>query len=350
MSNDPRFRFKLLAVLIAALVGGLLGELYSNRFYPDPNEYGGWGDYLLGFRNGAMIAAVATALEAFYMRGYRVNWVKRLPFLPAVLLRILAITVIIRLILVGNLALTSWLTGDPAFLDNSAANQVRDTLFSLAGVVVFVSISQLGALIGGRRFVSLLMGRYFRPVEEERVFVFVDLIGSSTLARTLGDVQFHEFLSEFFWQVDRAIQRHGGEIVAYVGDAVIVTWMLTPNRQKNARCVRAVSDMVRDLNRKAPVFERQFGHRPRFRAALHGGRVVVGECGDSRRQLAFLGDAVNVTARIEGHARALSQDVLISCPLLDRLDLPDGVTAEAAGSPVLRGQVDGIALCRLEFT
>ena len=76
---------------------------------------------------------------------------------------------------------------------------------------------------------------------------------------------------------------------------------------------------------------------------------MVGECGDSRRQLAFLGDAVNVTARIEGHARELSETVLVSDDLLERLDLPEDVRVEAVARPVLRGQSRPSALNRVHF-
>ena len=347
--RDERFRYRLLVVLFGGLMGGLLGEFYSEIAYGEEAAEAGGFDYFLGFRIGFMIAAVATAIEVFYMRGYRVNWIKRLPFLPAVLIRIVVITFIIRVILVGNVVATDWLMGTSIFAQTSGAEQVRDTLFSLAGVVLFVSISQFGALIGAGRFASLLMGRYFRPIEEERVFLFVDLIGSSDLARQLGDVQFHELLSEFFWQIDRAIVRHGGEVVAYVGDAVIVTWLLTDDRKRNARCLHAVADMLRKMELRAEWFEAQFGHRPQFRAALHGGRVVVGECGDSRRQITFLGDTVNVAARMEGHARDSRERVLISDILLDRVDVPPELSVELADRPVLKGQTMAIGLHRLSL-
>ena len=347
LQREPRLGWKLFAVLVAGLMGGFLGEAYSDIFYAEAELASQGRDYLIGFRNGFMIAAVATAIEAFYMRGYRVNWIKRLPFLPAILIRVAVITIIIRVILVGNAAATEWLTDVPILSNTNAREQARDTLFSLGGVVLFVAISQIGAMIGGARAASLLLGRYFRPVEEDRVFLFVDFIGSSQLARTLGDVQFHEVLSEFFWQIDRAIVRHGGEIVSYVGDAVIVTWRLTDDRRRNARCLRAVADMVREMDRRADWFEATFGHRPQFRAALHGGRVVVGECGDSRRQITFLGDTVNVAARMETHARDSGERILISEALLRRLELPEGLIVEQADRPVLRGQAEPIGLHRL---
>lgn len=340
--------WKLLAVVFITICSGLIGELYGAVFYPSSEH-----DYYVGFRIGATLGFFSATVEIFYIRSSRRSWIRRVPFLTGLLVRIVVLTVVVRLTLVGNVLLTEWLIGAPeAELTSSlnAANQFRDTLLSMAIVIVFVILTQLSSIIGFRRFINLVAGRYFRPVNENRVFMFVDIVGSTRLARSLGDVRFHDYLSEFFYQVDSAIFQSGGEIVSYVGDAVIVTWPLSSNRKKNARCLTALHSMCKQVDANRSVFERDFGEAPEFRAALHGGPVVVGECGDTRRQVTFLGDTPNLTSRIETVSKERNESFLASANLLESIDLPAGIEAESIGEHAVKGVDMPIELYRIRFS
>ena len=305
---------QLLLTFFIALFSGAIGELYVSFLYGSDGS-----NYFPGFRKGFSIGLISAAIEIFYVRAFRRSWIRRVAFLPGLLVRILVLTLIVRVCLVGNELLTDVLTGQPLGIERELGQEVRDTLFSMALVIAFVILSQLTSIIGLKRFINLVVGRYFRPVSEKRVFLFVDLVGSSRLARILGDQRFHEYLSEFFHELDQAIVASGGEIVSYVGDAVIVTWPLGENRNKNARCLRGLGGMLQRLKQVRAQFEDNFGEIPEFRAALHGGNVVVGECGDSRRQVTFLGDVVNLTGRMEGLTKELGETILASQYVLDQM-------------------------------
>lgn len=292
--TGSRLVFRLMFIAFMGLLAGLVGEAYTAIFYDNGSNL-----HWQGFRTGFSIGFLASVFEIIYLRNARRGWIRRLAFVPSLVIRILILTLIVRLCLVLNGFLTDYLIGRPIAVDRDIPTEVRDTLLSMAIVVFFTAQFQFSTLIGFKRFNNLLMGRYFRPVEEERIFLFVDLVGSSEAARKLGDVRFHEFLSEFFYQIDRAIVRNGGEIVSYVGDAVILTWPLNARVSKNSACLRTLAFMLHQLESEREFFEKQFGLFPEFRAALHCGTIVVGECGDSRRQVTFLGDVVNMTARIE---------------------------------------------------
>ncbi len=342
--RDTSFYLRLFVVVIIAILSGLIGESYSRLVY-GPEE----GEFYLGFRTGFTIGAISALIEVFYIRAVRRSWIRRTAFLPGLVVRILALTLIVRIGLVGNELLTDYIAGRPLVLDFEPGQQVRDTLFSMGIVIVFVVLSQLSTIIGFKRFLNLVIGRYFRPVSEERIFLFLDLVDSTRLARRLGDVRFHEYLAEFFYQCDQAIVRTGGEIVSYVGDAVIATWPLGEDGQRNARCLKALNLVRQRMVEHAPEFEKEFGSPPRFRAALHGGAVVVGECGDSRRQVMFLGDVVNMTARIEAVAKQYDEPFLISHELLEKLELPPQVHVEAFLAVELKGADSEFALNRLKF-
>ncbi len=348
MNLKQALRTKRLWILliVISLMSGAFGAFYSTIFYAEPDRL----NLVRGFRTGFAVAFLTAGFELFFVGSLRNGWLRKLPFLGALIARILIITILIRVALISNELLSNLVRGGSFTFEEDFADQMRDTLVSFSIVVVFVIIAQFSSLLGFRRFVNLLMGRYFRPVRENRAFLFVDLKNSTGLALKLGDVRFHEYLSQFFFEADQAIVSTGGEFVSYVGDAVIVTWPLNDNREINANPIIALGKIVAMLKEKAPDFEKNFGSAPGIRAALHGGPVVVGECGDSRRQITFLGEVVNITSRIEGETKALDTDFLASAAILETLELPSNVQKTSVGEVLLRGAKSPIELYKLEFS
>lgn len=333
-------------LLIISLLSGVFGALYASIFYAGPERL-----YLMrGFRTGFSIAFLTAGFELFFVRSLRHSWLRKLPFLAALAARILIITALIRISLIGNEVLTNMVRGGSLTFAEDFANQMRDTLVSFVIVVIIVVFGQFSSLLGFHRFINLLMGRYFKPVREERAFLFIDLKNSTGLAFELGDVRFHEYLSQFFYEADQAIVRSGGEIVSYVGDAVIVTWPISKDREQNARAIVALGEIVARLEEVSGDFLEEFNWKPEIRAALHGGHVVVGECGDSRRQVTFLGEVVNMAARIEGEAKVQDRDFLASSTILATLELPDGVEKTSIGEVTLKGARAPIELFQLTFS
>jgi adenylate cyclase len=133
--------------------------------------------------------------------------------------------------------------------------------------VLFGAFFELTRLIGGRVLLNVILGRYRYPTREERVLMFIDLSGSTALAEALGEVRMQTFLHAFSFDIDDPIVAHGGEIHAYVGDEVIVTWPLTPRVSAGCciDCFFAVADTVA---KNAKSYEQKFGSVPQFRAAL----------------------------------------------------------------------------------
>ena len=66
----------------------------------------------------------------------------------------------------------------------------------------------------------------------------------------------------------------------------------------------------------AATWEARFGQVPEFRAVLHCGTVVTAEVGFERHKIAYFGDVVNTTARLEALSKALGVTVLVSADLL----------------------------------
>ncbi len=336
---------KLLIVAVVTIISGFIGQIYSELVYGEPPVF-----RYRGFRTGTTIGFISAVIEVFYIRSVRRSWIRRVAFLPGLVVRILALTLIVRIGLKGNEFITQFLAGMPLGEGLEFSEEVRDTFFSMLIVIMFVVGTQLSSIIGWRRFTNLVVGRYFRPVVERRIFLLIDLMDSTELAGKLGNVRFHELLSEFFYQVDRALVTTGGEVVSYIGDAVIFTWPLTDDRRKNARAMRALIRMIAHIRRNNAWFEEEFGAVPAFRAVLHGGEVVVGECGDSRRQVTYLGNVLNTLGRLEGLGKQEEEPLLATSEIVASMDSPKGVSFEELGTRRFKGLESGVDIYRIHIT
>ena len=159
-------------------------------------------------------------------------------------------------------------------------------------------------VIGGRTLNTLLLGRYHRPVREERVFLLVDIKGSTALAERLGDERAHAFITSIFFDIDQPILEHGGEVYSYVGDGLIASWPLAQGIE-DARCLHCYLAIATRSGRRAELhYRRTFGTAPEIRVVLHAGPIVAGECGDAKLSIVYLGDTLNTAARLEETAKA----------------------------------------------
>ena len=72
--------------------------------------------------------------------------------------------------------------------------------------------------------ISMLMGRFHRPHEVHRIFMFLDLSNSTTIAEELGHIKFFDLLKDFFSDMTDSILNSQGEIYQYVGDEIVISW------------------------------------------------------------------------------------------------------------------------------
>lgn len=219
-------------------------------------------------------------------------------------------------------------------------------LYTLAFFLVGITIMRIRQLLGRRAFLSLATGRYRRPIEEEKVFLFMDVVGSTAYASRYGDLRAQEFLGEVFASMAPHVRRHHGEIDDYVGDCAIVTWPMKEGTD-GARCIRCLSDILDEIERDRDWWQKQFGIVPELSAALHGGPIVIAEIGVFHHKITYFGDVVNTTARIEALCKSLKRPYLISQDLFARLTLPPDVEAEPEGAHALKGRDEPLSVLSL---
>jgi adenylate cyclase len=341
---------RLQIVAVVAAIGTVVGIVISwllSEIIGFPYDF---AQFEQGARNGLTVAGTLSALDLFYVQGSRGAWLRRLSFGRAVLLRTCLFTAVIIACFALNRLIFGLLYGfERSRLDYFGVPLFRDTVLAFVIFLVISEFLQMRRVIGGRTLNNLLFGRYHQPVREERVFMLVDIKGSTALAERLGDRQAHAFITSVFFDIDQPIVEHGGEVYNYVGDELIASWPLREGVD-NAHCLHCVLAIKDNLARRADDYRRTFGSAPEVRVVLHAGPVVAGECGDAKLAIVYLGDTLNTAARVEETAKAMRRDCLISDTLLAQLNLPPSLAAEPLGSIQLRGREQPIILHALHAT
>ena len=320
---------------IIALLGFLAGALYRYGF--DPPREANLANYFRSGLHGVGLALVGWGIHLFLL-----NWPRlvRLPFLAELATKSIAMTIGLA---VAAATLQSALYGGIPDQTWLSAALPRIVAYAFVASLILSSLLELSRLIGPRVLVNFVLGRYHRPIREERIFMFLDLVGSTRLAEKLGEVRVHDLITRFFFDIDSPIVAHGGEVHAYVGDAAIITWPLERGL-RDARCVACFFAIEEKIAQSAAFYQREFGVVPQFSAALHAGAVVVSECGNSKRQIAYFGDTVNVAARLQEEGKVRAASLVASASVLKGVTLSPEFEAQSYGDVRLRGREAPIEL------
>jgi class 3 adenylate cyclase len=188
--------------------------------------------------------------------------------------------------------------------------------FSLVASLIISSFVSISRILGQNELILLVLGRYHKPREEERIVMFLDLAGSTTIAEKIGSVPYLKLLNDFFYDLTGPILDTHGEIYKYVGDEVIVTWKLKPGVSRG-NCLECYFKIREAIDRNAAAYQEKYGLVPDFRAGLHAGTVVIGEMGDFKKEIAILGDTINTASRVISETRSRDVKFLVSHAVRD---------------------------------
>jgi len=331
------------AILWFTLIGALVGAAYAHMLaVSDGRPLLGVDGVLRGAITGAVITAILSSFEQVLARSGMAQ-LRRTPFLIHLAIK----TAIYLVVILFGLILGGWLFPSPAEVGLWCPIQRQDVLFSFAAVLVIRFVDDVDHLLGQNVLLNFATGRYHRPRLEQRIFLFIDIAGSTALAERLGDLAFHRLVNRFVVDITDPIVAAYGEIHRYVGDELIATWRLSDGIA-DARCVNACFDALDRMAELAPVYLRDFGARVYCRAGLHCGPVVTGEMGSVKKEIVFLGDTVNTAARIQEFCRQTGDRVLASATLVDLLELPSSIIKRPLGDLRLRGKESDVVLYALE--
>ena len=228
--------------------------------------------------------------------------------------------------------------------ENIIAFDYLNYLFWLVLILLTLVGFQVNDKYGPGVFKDFLLGKYFRPRKEERIFMFLDMRSSTTIAEQLGDEKYFNLVRQLFSDVTSPIVNSKGEIYQYIGDEVIISWKMN-NGLKEANCLNCFFEIQKKLKNRTPVYQKKYGLMPEFKAGLHYGHVMAGEVGVVKRDIAFSGDVLNTTARIQGMCNELGVDILLSEYLLQKLSvLPNQFQSKKMGDILLKGKQEKVTL------
>lgn len=339
-----RMRRFMRIVLTAAIIGAGAGAVYGGAI-------AGPGIRLLlvsllisipiGVISAVLTASCIAGIEILLLPRASMRWLDAMPFAAVFVLKTLVYGAIAGAILVGQ-------PGQRLFGVVTIYN-VRTGLIgvclSLVAVAVLVMMFQAAGLVGYRTFMALLFGKYRRPYNERRFFLFVDVVGSTAIAERLGALEAHRFLGAVFAAVAEPIEMCRGEIHQYVGDEIVITWV-EADGVADVRALRCFFAMRAALAAEESRFVQRFGVQPNLRAALHLGDVIAGEVGQVRRAIVFHGDVMNTTGRLEQATREVGCLFIASAEALAPLAPPPEIRLHDLGALALRGRVEPIhAFC-----
>ncbi len=224
------------------------------------------------------------------------------------------------------------------------------TLIPLTIWMTVVVITLIALLVNDKYgpgvFRKFLLGRYFNPRKEERIFMFLDLRSSTAVAEKLGEEKYFSFLKDVFKYATPSILKYKGEIYQYVGDEIVVSWELGTG-VKDANCIRCFFEIRESLGKKNSYFQDNYNTFPEFKAGIHYGHVMAGEIGVVKREIAFSGDVLNTAARIQSKCNELGANLLVSKHMIERLQLDEPFVPQEMGEVELRGKQELVTLYAL---
>jgi adenylate cyclase len=204
-------------------------------------------------------------------------------------------------------------------------------------------LDELHRKLGKDALYNLVFGKYHQVKQEERLFLFVVLNNSTDIAEEMGEMEYSHFLQDYFYDISEPIARYFGSIYQYVGDEAVVTWP-AKKAVKFAVCIRCFFAIQKQIRRYRSYYQERYGRVPEFKAALHGGTVVVSEVGKYKSEIAYHGDVLNTTSRMLGKCHELAAELLVSDWVLEQVDLPGYLKADAMGYFQLKGKQQEMTL------
>jgi adenylate cyclase len=185
-------------------------------------------------------------------------------------------------------------------------------------VILALFILQISEKLGQGVLVNYLLGKYHRPREEVRIFMFLDLKSSTTHAEQLGHIRYSQLIQDCFYELTEVVTRQEAQIYQYVGDEIVLTWDIE-HGLKNLNCLNAYYDYDNVLKEKKDYFLKKYGLVPEFKAGLDSGLITVAEVGEIKKELAYHGDVLNSASRIQGMCNQYHSQLLLSERLKNRL-------------------------------
>ncbi len=177
-----------------------------------------------------------------------------------------------------------------------------------------------------------------REVRKTVSVLFADITGSTALGERLDPEPLRGVLSRYFDAMRAVLERHGGTLEKFIGDAIVGVFGVPQLHEDDAlRAVRAAAEMRESLAGLNQELERSWGVQLQVRMGINTGEVVAGDAA------MLMSDALNVAARLE--QMAAPGEIVMGQETYQLVK--DAVTAEALPMLNVKGKQAGVKAFRL---
>lgn len=208
-------------------------------------------------------------------------------------------------------------------------------------------IKQVNQKFGPGNLGKMVMGKYFKPQQEERIFMFLDLRDSTTYAERIGHARYSEMIQDCFYDLATVVQKHRAEIYQYVGDEAVLTWKIN-NGLNDSNCIHLFFAFDQVLKSRSDHYSSRYGFVPEFKAGVNAGLVMVAEIGEIKKEIAYHGDVLNTAARIQSRCNYYQKNLLISHHLKEQLPSSGDITVTFLAKEKLKGKDEEVGIFSIE--
>lgn len=172
--------------------------------------------------------------------------------------------------------------------------------------------------------------------------LFSDVAGSTSLGERLDPEMLRRVMGTYFDRMRAVLERHGGTVEKYIGDAIVAVFGIPELREDDAiRAVRAAEEMRTALKEVNRELGERWGVAIEARTGINTGEILAEE---ARPDIPLTADAANLAARLEQAAEP--EEILLGETTYDLVR--DAVEAEPAGPLELKGKSAPQAAWRLQ--
>lgn len=205
----------------------------------------------------------------------------------------------------------SWQMVSPALI-------IITFIYFFVSVLVINFILQVNRKFGPGNLIKMITGKYHKPKNEVKIFMFLDLTDSTGIAEKLGNNKYSQLLQQCFHDLTEIIITYRASVYQYVGDEVVLFWN-EKDGLANYNCLKTFFVFEKKLRLRKDFYLKKHGVYPKFKASLDYGEVTVSEIGDIKREIAYHGDVLNTAARLLDLCKVYKKKLLISHYLEEKL-------------------------------
>jgi len=299
-------------------------------------------DHLTEFTTVLLVSVLTgifyTALEIFFDRSY----FQKIAFGKVIVIKTILYFIMMRIVFFFGSICFAWMEGQTIDKEMITTAMMSKTFWALLFYFLLVSavisfVLQVSQKFGPGMLWNFIIGKYHKPLEEDRIFLFVDLHSSTAHAEQLGHIKYSRLLQDCFFDLTTVVTEHRVDVYQYVGDEAVLSWKKETGISNN-RCLHAYFDFQKILDDRKEYYMENYGLQPYFKAGLHMGKVTVAEVGVVKKEIAYHGDVLNTTARIQGECNKFGQSLLVSEEIINNISFGQHFNSKLMDSPLLKGK------------